>query len=103
MSFYATEQYSVIFDTSMIENILSTNVDESLTYLNIYSLLYFLFLGLLPAVLLFFVKIKYAKNILKEVFQRLMLVLGACFVIFFIAFFYYKDYASIGRKQLLFK
>ncbi|AGH81938.1 sulfatase [Psychromonas sp. CNPT3] len=99
LSFYATKQYHVLFDTTMIENLLSTDLNESLTYLNAYSVMYFLVLGALPAILLFFIKIKYAKNIAKEILHRAILVVSACLIIFFIAFFYYKDYASIGRNN----
>lgn len=88
-----------MFDYSMIENIFETDTGEAFTYINFGSISYFIFLGLLPALIVFKTKITYAKSITREIINRLLLVIVAVVGILFIAFFYYKDYASIGRNN----
>ncbi|ABM03271.1 phosphatidylethanolamine:Kdo2-lipid A phosphoethanolamine transferase [Psychromonas ingrahamii 37] len=99
LAFYASIKYNVMFDYSMIENIFETDTGEAFTYINFGSISYFIFLGLLPALIVFKTKITYAKSITREIINRLLLVIVAVVGILFIAFFYYKDYASIGRNN----
>ncbi|MFT6924974.1 MAG: lipid A ethanolaminephosphotransferase [Psychromonas sp.] len=99
LAFYASLKYNIMFDYSMIENVFETDTGEALTYVNLTSVLYFIVLGLLPAFLLFKIKITYAKSIIREAVNRLLLVIIAVIGILLIAFFYYKDYSSIGRNN----
>ncbi|PKH03953.1 phosphoethanolamine transferase [Psychromonas sp. MB-3u-54] len=99
LAFYASIKYNVMFDYGMIENIFETDTGEAFTYINLGSISYFIFLGLLPAFIVFKTKITYAKSITREIVNRLLLVLVAVVGILLIAFFYYKDYASIGRNN----
>jgi lipid A ethanolaminephosphotransferase len=99
LAFYASVKYNVMFDYGMIENIFETDTGEAFTYINLGSISYFIFLGLLPAFIVFKTKITYAKSITREIVNRLLLVIVAVVGILLIAFFYYKDYASIGRNN----
>jgi len=99
LAFYASLKYNVMFDYSMIENIFETNTGEAFSYLNLGSVSYFIFLGLLPAFVIFKIKITNAKSITREIVHRLLLVIVAVLGILLIAAFYYKDYASIGRNN----
>lgn len=99
LAFYASLKYNVMFDYSMIENVFETDTGEAFTYVNLGSVSYFIFLGLLPAWIVFKMKITYAKSITREIVNRLLLVIAAVIGILLIAFFYYKDYASIGRNN----
>jgi lipid A ethanolaminephosphotransferase len=99
LAFYASIKYNVMFDYSMIENVFETDTGEAFTYINFGSVSYFIFLGLLPAFIVFKTKITYATSITREIVNRLLLVIVAVIGILLIAFFYYKDYASIGRNN----
>lgn len=99
LAFYASLKYNVMFDYDMIENIFETDTGEAFTYINLGSISYFIFLGLIPALILFKIKITYAKSITRELVNRILLVSVAVIGIIIIAVFYYKDYASIGRNN----
>ncbi|MGB5447040.1 MAG: phosphoethanolamine--lipid A transferase, partial [Psychromonas sp.] len=99
LAFYASLKYNVMFDYPMMENIFETNTGEAGSYLNAASILYFIILGVLPAIFIFKVKITYAESIAKEVVKRTVLLAVAIIGILIIAVFYYKDYASIGRNN----
>ncbi|TEW54690.1 phosphoethanolamine--lipid A transferase [Psychromonas sp. RZ22] len=99
LAFYASVTYNIMFDYDMMENIFETNTGEALSYVNLSSILAFLVLGVLPAFLLFKVKITYGKSLLKTFFVRALLLFGAIAMIALIAALYYKDYASIGRNN----
>ena len=50
---YGTVAYGVIFDKSMIQNVMETNSGEAFAYLNSTLLLFFFLLGLVPVVAVF--------------------------------------------------
>ncbi len=58
---YFINAYGVIIDETMIGNILNTNYQESSSFLSLGVVLYLIFLGVVPSVLLFMVKILPAK------------------------------------------
>ncbi|MEI8592989.1 phosphoethanolamine transferase [Photobacterium sp. Hal280] len=99
MAFYASMKYRVMFDYGMIENIFETNTSEAGSYLNLDSVFYFLFFGVLPSILISLTDIVYSQSWLKEILKRLALVLSALIGICIIAIFFYKDYASVGRNN----
>jgi len=99
LTFYASVKYNVMFDYSMMENIFETNSGEAFSYFNLSSIVYFIGLGFVPAILLFKVKITYNNSILKTLFLRGALLCSMIFIIGLIATFFYKDYASIGRNN----
>lgn len=99
LTFYARVKYKIMFDYSMMESIFETNSGEAFSYINLSSTLYFIGLGLVPALLLFKVKITYSNSLLKTLFLRGALLCSMVFIIGFITTFFYKDYASIGRNN----
>jgi lipid A ethanolaminephosphotransferase len=96
---YATLKYKVMFDQSMIENILETNPQEAHAYLNGSLVLWLVFMGILPAILLFLIKIEYADKWYKGVAHRLLSMLASLILIAGVAALYYQDYASVGRNN----
>ncbi|MEP4891070.1 MAG: phosphoethanolamine--lipid A transferase [Aliiglaciecola sp.] len=95
--FYATFQYGVIFDKSMIQNIAETNSGEASSYLNISFLIYFILLGLVPSAMIFKIKIKGdLKSRIKSVLALNLLALIVTASIFTSL---YKDYAAVGRNN----
>ncbi|MDX2320116.1 MAG: phosphoethanolamine transferase domain-containing protein, partial [Moritella sp.] len=49
---YATLKYGVLFDYSMIENVIETNSGEVISYVNVSSICYLFFAGIVPAILI---------------------------------------------------
>ncbi|KKC99364.1 phosphoethanolamine transferase [Photobacterium halotolerans] len=99
LALYASMKYRVMFDYSMIENIFETNTSEAGSYLNISSIFYFSFFGVLPSILILFTDITYSTSVLKEALKRVVLILVALIGACLIAIFFYKDYASVGRNN----
>ncbi|WP_342807314.1 phosphoethanolamine--lipid A transferase [Alteromonas sp. M12] len=95
--FYATFQYGVIFDKSMIQNIAETNSGEASSYLNISFLIYFILLGVVPAILMFKIKVK--GDLKSRIKSVLTINLLALIVTASIVTFLYKDYAAVGRNN----
>ncbi|KXO07378.1 Sulfatase [Moritella sp. JT01] len=96
---YATLKYGVLFDYTMIENVMETNTGEMSSYVNSSSISYLLLVGILPVILIALIKFNTQESLLKRAFKRLMLVLSAIVVLVLIAAFFYKDYASVGRNN----
>lgn len=99
LALYAEQQFHVLFDSSMIENVVETNVSEILFYFNIRSVLFLLAFGVIPSLLLLWTEIEYRPSILREVVARIILILVALLGITLIAITTYKDYASVGRNN----
>ncbi len=96
--FYATYEYGVVFDYSMMVNVVETDNAEAFAYLNIYAVIFFVLLGVIPAVLIALVNIKY-HSAPKELLLRVKLVVAALIVFLLIAFFFYSNYAAFGRNN----
>lgn len=96
--YYGTTTYGVVFDYSMMVNVIETDNAEAFAYLNLNFVLFFLFSGIIPAVLIAMVNVRY-NSIGKEVIARMLLVVCALATISSIAFLYYSDYASFFRNN----
>ncbi|MGF1688292.1 phosphoethanolamine--lipid A transferase [Photobacterium japonica] len=95
---YTMYNYGIFVDYGMIENVFETNAGEASSYLSTYSVIWFVLMGVLPAVLLVITKLEFPG--VKSFFAWKaggiiisLLVIGA------IAGLYYKDYASVGRNN----
>lgn len=96
---YATLKYEVIFDQSMIENIVETNPQEASSYLSGSLIVWILLTGILPAVLLCLIKIEYPAKWYKGLGYRLLSMALSLVFITGVAALYYQDYASVGRNN----
>lgn len=96
---YSTLKYKVMFDQSMIENIIETNPQEAHSYLNGSIILWVLLTGVLPAILLFLIKIEYPARWYKGIAYRLLSMVASLALIAGVAALYYQDYASVGRNN----
>ncbi|MGG5219126.1 phosphoethanolamine transferase [Rahnella variigena] len=96
---FAMMTFQVVFDRSMIENIIETQSAEATSYLNLKVVLWFVFTGILPAILLFVTPVSYEKTRLRRLGVRLMSMVISLLVVASIAGFFYKDYASVGRNN----
>ncbi|MCK5818268.1 MAG: phosphoethanolamine--lipid A transferase [Psychromonas sp.] len=99
LALYAALKYNVMFDSTMVENIFETNPGEATSYINSSLVLYFTVTGIIPACLIFYVKIKPTKTILRALLQRGFIIVIAVLGMLLLATFYYKSYASIARNN----
>ena len=96
--FYAALHYGTVFDYGMIQNSVETDQAEAFSYLNIQSVIHFCVLGLLPALFIARTKIV-PQSYSQAAFARLKLFAGAFIVLLTIVFFFYQDYAAVGRNN----
>ncbi|RCK21987.1 hydrolase [Thalassospira lucentensis MCCC 1A00383 = DSM 14000] len=99
LSNYAMVKYGIVFDRSMIENIVETNTTEAFSYLNMQSVLWFVVSGLVPVVILMLMPIRYPATIVRGVVQRVAMMLIPFVLLGGLAGLYFKDYASVGRNH----
>lgn len=96
---YAMFNYNIIFDRNMIENIMETDVSEATSYISFSFIIWFGFMGVIPTIMMFFIKFKDEISIIKFLSMKLVSMMTSLIVIVIIAFFFYKDYSSVGRNN----
>lgn len=96
---YAQYKYQVIFDRSMIENIFETQSAEASSYLNLTVVLWIVAGGMVPALLLAWLPIRYSGSWIKRLLMRLAAMIVSLGFIALVASVYYQDYASVGRNN----
>ena len=96
--FYATYHYGIIFDYGMIQNSIETDQAEALSYFNIYAALFFVFLGVIPSILIYHAKITKLSNA-KEAITWLKMVVITLISLSFLVGVFYVNYASVGRNN----
>lgn len=99
VALFAANTYQVQFDVSMIENVFETNIAEASFYLNISSLEFLFIYGVIPSILIACVRFTYHSSLLKEMTNRVILVLVGVIGIGLVALTSYKDFASVGRSH----
>ncbi|GIU02614.1 phosphoethanolamine transferase [Shewanella algidipiscicola] len=95
---YAMYNYGTIVDRDMLVNVMQTHSGEAKSYFTLSALLWFVFTGLLPAVLIVKLPIR-RSTIWRELAMKLVSIAISLLVILAIAALYYKDYASVGRNN----
>jgi lipid A ethanolaminephosphotransferase len=90
--------YNIIIDNSMIRNIIQTNFNESLDLVTIKQILYFIFLGLLPSIIIYKIKINY-KSFKIEILSRLKIVTIVLIIMVANLFLFSKYYTSFFREH----
>jgi lipid A ethanolaminephosphotransferase len=98
MAAYFMDSYNIVIDDAMIDNIVQTDVKESLDLLSVNQILYFLLLGVLPALYVYRVKIvdQPAWTALKS---RAVLASSALVVALVMLFAFGGFYASFFREH----
>ena len=95
---YAMYKLGVIIDADMVRNFAETTWREGADFITIRSVLYVLFLGIVPATIILITKIKF-NPIKQEIKQRLFynfIVLAIFAVLIAVS---YKEYVSFGRNN----
>lgn len=95
---YFMDNYGIMIDKTMIQNTVETDISEALELLSVKLIIYVLFLGVLPALIIWQLTIK-SQSITKAMISRLFSFSLSFLVIGIIAFLYYQDYASFFRNN----
>ena len=95
---YFMNSYNVIIDESMIRNMMQTNIDESMDLVTLKQITYLVFLGLLPAYIVYKVKITY-RSFKTELFAKLKTLFFALLIIIASIFMFSKFYTSFAREH----
>ncbi len=95
---YFMNNYNIVIDGTMIQNILETDIRESLDLFSFKLVLYLLFAGILPSVFIYNVAIEY-KSLKIELLSRLKTITVAILIIFLMVFSFSKFYTSFFREH----
>ncbi len=95
---YASQQYGIMFNYGMIENVVETDVAEATSYFNLASFFYVFALGCIPAYFVYRAEITYYP-FWKECAIRIGTQLCVLLVFGGVAWGYYEDYAAAGRNN----
>jgi len=96
--FYATYHYGIIFDYGMIQNSIQTDHAEAMSYINIYAVLFFVFLGIIPSVLIYRAKM-IEHSCAKGAIAWSKMVVIALIILSVLVGLFYVNYASVGRNN----
>ncbi|EEX64866.1 predicted membrane-associated metal-dependent hydrolase [Vibrio metoecus] len=83
----------------MLVNVLETNSSEASSYLTVYSVLWFVFLGVLPALWLLFTPIRKETGVWRFLGKKGLSMLVSLLAVALIAALYYQNYSSVGRNN----
>ena len=95
---YFINQYSILIDSDMVQNVFETNSSEAFDFANFKLFLYVLFLGFLPLLILLKIPVKF-NPWPKMLIQRLIILLLSFVIIGILLFISYPRYASIARNE----
>ncbi|NPA74386.1 MAG: phosphoethanolamine--lipid A transferase [Epsilonproteobacteria bacterium] len=95
---YAMDTFQVVINDIMIQNVAETDTKEASDLLTMKFILYFLLLGVLPSVIVYFTKIEYG-SFKKELLSRVKIFFGSLLVIVLIVLAFSKFYTSFFREH----
>ena len=95
---YFMNQYGAMIDSTMVQNVMETDATESFELLNRKLLFYFVLWGLLPAILVWRLKVEY-KPFLKGMLHKALFSLLSLVVAVVTIYTFYDEYASVARNH----
>ncbi len=95
---YFMNNYNILIDETMIQNIIQTDSSEVFDLLNVKLFIYLLFAGVLPSVFIFKIKIRY-KSFRRELLSRLITIPASLFIIVLTALPVSDYYTSFLREH----
>lgn len=95
---YAMYNLGIYIDSDMVRNIVQTNQREANDLITFSAIMWVLFLGILPSILLIQTKIIY-RPFFKEISFKLLTITLSIIFICIIAAISYKDYAAFSRNN----
>jgi lipid A ethanolaminephosphotransferase len=90
--------YHIVIDFTMIRNVLQTDIHESMDLITLNQILYFLFLGLLPAYLIWRADIRY-RDLKTELWSKVKTSFLLLLLVAASLFSFSKHYTSFFREQ----
>lgn len=96
LSFY-NNQFGVTVDEQMIINTLQTDINEVVDLIS-FDLLFISFLGIVPSLIVYFIKIEY-ETFKKDLFLRFLFTLSAFIIVILIIFLNFKQVSFITRQH----
>ncbi|HEY0208322.1 phosphoethanolamine transferase EptA [Acerihabitans sp.] len=96
---YFMQAYGIIIDRGMVQNTLDTTMVESAALLTPRLALFFVVYGLLPSLLVLWIKVKPVAISWSSIGLYFLNILVSLCVIALVATFFYKDYASLMRNN----
>lgn len=98
LSAYFMDAYNVIIDYVMMDNVVKTDLHETLDLISVKQFLYLLFMGILPSLLIYKTNIAYS-SLKKSILSRIKLGL-LCFVVLISVILIFSNfYASFFREH----
>lgn len=94
---YFMNNYNIVIDETMIQNVMQTDKSEVFDLLNIKLFIYLIFAGILPSFIIYKIKIKY-KPFRRELLSRLI-VIPASLIIIIIAALPVSDYYTSFLRE----
>jgi lipid A ethanolaminephosphotransferase len=98
LSAYFMDTYHIVIDDTMIDNILQTDVNESLDLFSFQQVIYILLLGVLPSIVVWRVNIR-PSSLKKAFFNRLLLIVGVLLGLALLILSLSNFYASFAREH----
>ncbi len=95
---YFMNSYNIIVDDEMIRNIIQTNLSESADLLTLKQVLYFLFLGVVPAYIVYRSEVEY-RGLKKELSSKLKYLFFASLIAGSSILLFSKHYTSFFREH----
>ena len=95
---YFMNSYNIIIDDTMIQNILETDASESMDLFSFKLVLYLFFLGILPSLFIYKIKIKYLP-LKTELLSKLKIIMVSLLIISVLLFSFSKFYTSFFREH----
>lgn len=99
MAQYFMQSYGILIDRGMIQNTFDTTMVESLALLTPRLVLFFMVFGLLPSLLVLWIKVKPVDFSWQNIGLHILNILVSLCMIALVATFFYKDYASLMRNN----
>ena len=95
---YFMNSYSVVIDHTMIQNIVRTNIDESVDLFSYKLVIYFLILGVLPSLFIYQVKIENG-SLKTELVAKLKVIFVSLLIMATLILMFSRFYSSFFREH----
>jgi lipid A ethanolaminephosphotransferase len=96
MALYFIQQYNIIIDRDMVQNVIETNPSEAFDFVNSTLFIYLFFLGILPLFILFKLRVKFC-TLKQELVTKFKVIASSFITIALLLYVSYPSYASLAR------
>ena len=96
MALYFIQQYNIIIDRDMVQNVIETNPSEAFDFVNSTLFIYLFLLGILPLIIVFRLQVKFS-TLKQELLTKLKVIIISLVTIAILLYASYPSYASLAR------